>query len=66
MDWWGYTAVGYALGAASGWSVKVALDYRSRKNVNTGTATARDHSIAQSGNTAGGHIAGGDVNTGDK
>lgn len=66
VEWWGYIAVGYAFGAASGWSVKVALDYRSRKNVSSGTATARDHSVAQSGNIAGGHIAGGDVNTRDK
>ena len=66
MEWWGYIAIGYALGVASGWSVKVVLDYRSRKNVNSGTATARDHSVAQSGNTAGGHIAGGGINTRDK
>ena len=63
MEW----AIGigsFIAGLVSGFSLKVAIDVRSRKNVSTPTAKATDSSVAQSGNVAGGHIAGGNVTTG--
>lgn len=62
MEW----AIGvgsFIAGLASGFSLKVAIDVRSKKNVSTPTAQATGGSVAQSGNVAGGHIAGGDVTT---
>lgn len=58
--------VGYALGAASGYAVKVGLDLRSQKNVHGSRAFAKDNSVAQSGNVSGGHIAAGDITTHEK
>jgi hypothetical protein len=60
MEW----AVGigsFVAGLVSGFTLKVAIDVRSKKNVNAPTATAKDASVAQSGNVAGGHIAGGNI-----
>lgn len=63
MEW----AIGIGIflaGLVSGYSLKVAIDVRVKKNVSTPTAQATDGSVAQSGNVAGGHIAGGNVTTG--
>ena len=63
MDW----AIGIAsfiAGLASGFTLKVAIDFRSKKNVSSSTAEAKGGSVAQSGNVAGGHIAGGNISTG--
>ncbi len=62
MEW----AIGigsFIAGLVSGFSLKVAIDVRTKKNVSTPTALAKDNSVAQSGNVAGGHIAGGNVTT---
>jgi hypothetical protein len=63
MEW----AIGigsFIAGLFSGVTLKVAIDIRTKKNVSTPTAVAKDNSVAQSGNVAGGHIAAGDVTTG--
>lgn len=63
MEW----AIGigsFIAGLATGFSLKVAIDVRSKKNISAPTADAKRGSVAQSGNTAGGHIAGGNVTTG--
>lgn len=63
MEW----AIGVGIflaGLVSGYSLKVAIDVRVTKKVSTPTAQATDGSVAQSGNVAGGHIAGGNVTTG--
>jgi hypothetical protein len=62
MEW----AIGigsFIAGLVSGFSLKVAIDVRTKKNVSMPTAVAKDSSVAQSGNVAGGHIAGGNVTT---
>lgn len=63
MEW----AIGigsFIAGLFSGVTLKVAIDIRTKKNVSTPTAVAKGSSVAQSGNVAGGHIAGGNVTTG--
>lgn len=63
MEW----AIGIGIflaGLVSGYSLKVAIDVRLTKKVSTPTAQAKDGSVSQSGNVAGGHIAGGNVTTG--
>lgn len=65
MDW----AIGigsFLAGLFSGIALKIAIDVRTKKNVSTAKAVANDSSVAQSGNVAGGHIAGGNVTTGRK
>lgn len=61
MEW--AISVGIFLaGLLSGYTIKVVVDLR----VNTGNralrSDAHDRSVAQTGNKAGGHIAGRDVN----
>jgi hypothetical protein len=63
MEW----AIGIGIflaGLVSGYTLKVAIDVRVTKKVSTPTAQASGGSVAQSGNVAGGHIAGGNVTTG--
>lgn len=63
MEW----AVGigsFIAGLVSGFSLKFAIDVRTRKRVSSPTAIATEKSVAQSGNVAGGHIAGGNVTSG--
>lgn len=63
MEW----AVGigsFIAGLFSGVTLKTVIDVRSKKSVSSPTAVAKDGSVAQSGNVAGGHIAGGNVTTG--
>jgi hypothetical protein len=63
MEW--AIAIGsFVAGLVSGFTLKIAVDVRSKKNVSTPTAMAKDASVAQSGNVAGGHIAGGNITTG--
>lgn len=65
MEW----AIGvgsFIAGLVSGFSLKFAIDVRSKKSVSTPTAKAKDGSVAQSGNTAGGHIAAGNITTGSE
>jgi len=57
MDW---VAVGsFIAGLAGGYTIKAAITVRSNKS--TGSASASGASVAQSGNVAGGHVAGRDV-----
>jgi hypothetical protein len=65
MDWIIAVAI-YVAGFFSGYTIKVGLDIRSKRSVQSPTASASDRSVAQSGNVAGGHIAGGDVRTENK
>jgi hypothetical protein len=62
MDWIVAVAI-FVAGLFSGYTIKVGLDIRSEKSVRNPTASASDGSVAQSGNVAGGHIAGGDIHT---
>jgi hypothetical protein len=61
---WAFGIGIFLAGLVSGYSLKVAIDVRVTKKVSTPTAQAKDGSVAQSGNVAGGHIAGGNVTTG--
>jgi len=57
MDW---LALGtFIAGFFGGYSVKAVLNLRSNRS--SGSAEASDSSVAQSGNVAGGNIAGRDV-----
>lgn len=59
MDW---VAVGsFVAGLIGGYAIKAVVDIRSGKSAGRAKATATDNSIAQSGNVAGGHIAGGSI-----
>ena len=61
MDW---TAVGtFVAGLFGGYTIKSVIDNRSNKIGGRQQATASNDSVAQSGNVAGGHIAGRDVKT---
>ncbi|RYF42784.1 MAG: hypothetical protein EOO38_19390 [Cytophagaceae bacterium] len=62
MNW---IAVGtFIAGLIGGYTIKAVLNIRSNKS--HGDAKARGRSVAQSGNVAGGHIAGRDVKIGKK
>ena len=56
----GSFVIGFLAGIASGYALKFVVDVRGS------SARAKNNSVAQSGNKAGGHIAGGDVNTHEK
>jgi hypothetical protein len=59
MDW---VAVGsFVAGLFAGYTVKVAIDIRANRSRIRAIARATDGSVAQSGNVAGGHIAGGNI-----
>jgi len=60
---WIIGIVSYVAGVLSGYAIKLSVDVRTRKSVRSPVATAEDGSIAQSGNVAGGHIAGGNIHT---
>jgi hypothetical protein len=61
MDW---VAVGsFFAGLIAGYTVKVVVDVRANKSVGQAHAEASEGSVAQSGNVAGGHIAGGNIKT---
>lgn len=57
MDW--AAVATFVIGLVGGYTIKAVFDIRSNKN--TGDARAKGSSVAQSGNVAGGHIAGRDV-----
>ncbi|WP_146144799.1 hypothetical protein [Phreatobacter cathodiphilus] len=61
---WAIGVASFLAGLVSGFSLKLAIDVRNRRNVSAPTAAANDGSVAQSGNFAGGHIAAGNVTTG--
>jgi hypothetical protein len=59
MNW---VAVGsFFAGLVGGYTVKIVVDIRANKSVGQAYAEASDESVAQSGNVAGGHIAGGNI-----
>jgi hypothetical protein len=59
MNW---VAVGsFVAGLFAGYTIKVAIDIRASSSRNKAAARATDSSVAQSGNVAGGHIAGGNI-----
>jgi hypothetical protein len=59
MDW---VAIGSLLaGLAGGYTIKAAVDVRANKSTGRARAVATGKSVAQSGNVAGGHIAGGNI-----
>ena len=62
MEWIVSAAI-FVAGFVSGYTIKVAVDVRTKKSVQSPVSTATDHSVAQTGNVAGGHIAGGDIHT---
>jgi len=62
MDW---LAIGsFVAGLASGYTIKAVMTVRSNRS--KGDARASNHSVAQSGNVAGGHVAGRDVKINDR
>jgi len=62
VDW---LAVGtFVGGLVGGYTIKAVLNIRSNKS--HGDARARGRSVAQSGNVAGGHVAGRDIKIGKK
>lgn len=62
MEW--LVGIGsFIAGLFSGVMLKIAIDVRTKKSVSTPNSIAKDSSVAQSGNVAGGHIAGGNVTT---
>jgi len=65
MEWIIAAAI-FVAGLFSGYAIKVGLDVRSKKSVRSPIASAKDRSVAQSGNVAGGHIAGGNIHTDTK
>jgi hypothetical protein len=59
MDW---TAVAtFVAGLAGGYTIKSVVDSRSNKISGRPNAEATGNSVAQSGNVAGGHLAGGNI-----
>lgn len=62
MEWAIAVAI-FVAGLLSGYTIKVALDIRTKKSIQSPSASAKDNSVAQSGNVAGGHIAGGNIHT---
>jgi hypothetical protein len=59
MDW---VAVGsFVAGLIAGYTIKIVVDVRANKSAGRSRAKALDGSVAQSGNVAGGHIAGGNI-----
>jgi hypothetical protein len=59
MDW---VAVGaFVAGLIGGYTIKIAVDIRASRTSVNAAACATDGSVAQSGNVAGGHIAGGNI-----
>lgn len=64
MDW---VAVGtFVAGLLGGYTIKTVVDSRSNKISGRPSAQASGGSVAQSGNVAGGHLAGGDIKTNSK
>lgn len=63
MEW--LVGIGsFIAGLFSGVMLKIVIDVRTKKSVSAPSSIAKDSSVAQSGNVAGGHIAGGNVTTG--
>lgn len=62
MNW--VAVATFIAGLLGGYTIKAVLNIRSNRS--HGSARARGKSVAQSGNVAGGHIAGRDVKIGKK
>jgi hypothetical protein len=61
MDW---LAVGtFVAGLIGGYTIKIAVDIKTNNSGGRAEANATGSSVAQSGNVAGGHIAGGNITT---
>lgn len=56
----------FIAGLIGGYAIKFVIDIRMNKSSGSSKATATDGSVSQSGNTAGGHIAGGNIKTGSE
>ncbi|MDB5600835.1 MAG: hypothetical protein JWN71_2879 [Xanthobacteraceae bacterium] len=64
MDW---VAIGtFVAGLLAGYTIRVAIEIRTSKKSINSTVRATHGSVVQSGNTAGGHIAGGNIKTDSK
>lgn len=65
MDW--ASAIGgFITGLVSGYTIKLAIDIRRSSRRSTGSIENSPGSVVQSGNVAGGHIAGGSIRSDSK